>query len=367
MRPLGRAERGGYRKVIGRADARERQLIQSTGVRPYSGAPAAAGGLCFGTGTSRRPPAAGRPLGRTPGPRPARVRASPSCGRSAASRTTTCRTRGRPWRAPGFGAPTSSRARSPTSPRWSRAGSRSRAAWRRPTARPGSRARRRRSATRAPLAVAIRRALLPSGEVADDASPRLAELRRTLRGSGPSCTSVMEGYLHGPRQRAAAAGPDRHHRNDRYVLLVKAEQQGQLPGHRPRQLGLRREPLRRAAARVELNNDIVDARGGGAARGRPHPAGAHRAFRGAGADRRSALARRAAELDVMQAKALLAAALDADRARDLDRCDAARAAGRPPPAADRRRSRDAPRPARVARRRARAGEPDAAAAGRRCS
>ncbi len=83
------------------------------------------------------------------------------------------------------------------------------------------------------LAGTIRRAILGSGEVADDASPRLAEARRGLL-----------------RLRAQLT-------NDRYVLLLKAEHRGQLPGiiHGSSGSGasLFVEPL----PAVELNNDIV--------------------------------------------------------------------------------------------------------------
>ena len=46
-------------------------------------------------------------------------------------------------------------------------------------------------------------------------------------------------------------------RNDRYVLLLKAEHRGQLPGHHPRQLRLGRALFVEPMPAVELNNDIV--------------------------------------------------------------------------------------------------------------
>jgi DNA mismatch repair protein MutS2 len=107
------------------------------------------------------------------------------------------------------------------------------------------------------VAVAIRRALLPSGEVADDASPRLADLRRTLLRLKSQLTSVMEGYLRSADAERLLQDRVITTRNDRYVLLLKAENKGQLPGiiHGTSGSGATFfvEPL----PAVELNNDIV--------------------------------------------------------------------------------------------------------------
>jgi DNA mismatch repair protein MutS2 len=107
------------------------------------------------------------------------------------------------------------------------------------------------------VAVAIRRALLPSGEVADDASPRLADLRRTLLRLKSQLTSVMEGYLRSADAERLLQDRIITTRNDRYVLLLKAENKGQLPGiiHGTSGSGATFfvEPL----PAVELNNDIV--------------------------------------------------------------------------------------------------------------
>ena len=107
------------------------------------------------------------------------------------------------------------------------------------------------------VAAAIRRALLPSGEVADDASPRLADIRRTLLRLRSQLTSVMEGYLRSADAERLLQDRIITTRNDRYVLLLKAENRGQLPGiiHGTSGSGasLFVEPL----PAVELNNDIV--------------------------------------------------------------------------------------------------------------
>jgi DNA mismatch repair protein MutS2 len=107
------------------------------------------------------------------------------------------------------------------------------------------------------VAAAIRRAILPSGEVADDASPKLADIRRTLLRLRSQLTSVMEGYLRSADAERLLQDRIITTRNDRYVLLLKAENKGQLPGiiHGTSGSGasLFVEPL----PAVELNNDIV--------------------------------------------------------------------------------------------------------------
>ena len=108
------------------------------------------------------------------------------------------------------------------------------------------------------LAVAIRRAILPGGEVADDASPKLAETRRALVRLRARLTSVMESLLHGKEADRLLQDKLVTTRNDRYVILLKAEHRGQIPGivHGSSSSGasLFVEPL----PAVELNNDIVE-------------------------------------------------------------------------------------------------------------
>jgi DNA mismatch repair protein MutS2 len=107
------------------------------------------------------------------------------------------------------------------------------------------------------VAAAIRRAILPSAEVADDASPRLAEVRRTLTRLRAQLTTVMESFLRGKEAERTLQDKLITTRNERYVLLVKADQRGQVPGiiHGSSGSGasLFVEPL----PAVELNNDIV--------------------------------------------------------------------------------------------------------------
>ncbi len=107
------------------------------------------------------------------------------------------------------------------------------------------------------LAVAIRQAILPSGEVADEASPRLSHLRRSLLRLKAKLTSVMESLLRSRDSERLLQDRIVTVRNDRYVLLLKAEHKGQLQGviHGSSSSGssLFVEPM----PAVELNNDIV--------------------------------------------------------------------------------------------------------------
>jgi DNA mismatch repair protein MutS2 len=109
----------------------------------------------------------------------------------------------------------------------------------------------------AELAAAIRRAVLPSRELADDASPRLSEIRRASARLRSQLQSVMEGYLHAKDAARLLQDKVITTRNDRYVLLLKAEHRGQIPGiiHAGSGSGasLYVEPM----PAVELNNDIV--------------------------------------------------------------------------------------------------------------
>jgi DNA mismatch repair protein MutS2 len=108
------------------------------------------------------------------------------------------------------------------------------------------------------LAAAIRRAIVGSGEVADDASPRLAELRRTLLRLRAQLTSVMESLLHGKDADRVLQDKLVTTRNDRYVLLLKAEHRGQIPGIVHGSSGSGASVFVEPLPAVDLNNDIVE-------------------------------------------------------------------------------------------------------------
>ena len=107
------------------------------------------------------------------------------------------------------------------------------------------------------LSAAIRRAILPSGEVADDASPRLSELRRSLLRLKAQLHSVMESFLRGQDADRLLQDKVVTTRNDRYVLLLKAEHRGQLPGIVHGSSGSGASVFVEPMPAVELNNDIV--------------------------------------------------------------------------------------------------------------
>ncbi len=103
----------------------------------------------------------------------------------------------------------------------------------------------------------IRRAILPSGEVADDASPKLQETRRALARLRSQLTTVMESYLRGRDADRVLQDKLVTTRNDRYVLLLKAEFRGQVPGVIHGSSGSGQSLFVEPLPAVELNNDIV--------------------------------------------------------------------------------------------------------------
>jgi DNA mismatch repair protein MutS2 len=107
------------------------------------------------------------------------------------------------------------------------------------------------------VAAAIRRAVLPSGEVSDDASPRLAEIRRGLARLRLKLQSVMESFLRGKEADRVLQDKLITTRNDRYVLLLKAEHRGDVPGIIHGSSGSGASVFVEPMPAVELNNDIV--------------------------------------------------------------------------------------------------------------
>ena len=143
----------------------------------------------------------------------------------------------------------------------------------------------------------------------------------TPRPGSPSCdarslrlraqlTSVMEGYLRSPESERLLQDRIVTTRNDRYVLLVKSEQRGQLPGILHGSSGSGASLFVEPLPAVELNNDIVELQ----------DAERREVVRilqeltaqvGARAAAIEAMAAVLGELDAVQAMALLAVAMDA--------------------------------------------------------
>ncbi len=106
-----------------------------------------------------------------------------------------------------------------------------------------------------PLAVAIRRAVLPNGEISDDASPELRRIRGSIGRTRETIQKTLERIL---RARGGDAGEDYVTlRNDRFVIPVRAAERRQVQGvvHAASATGqtVFVEPFET----IELNNKIV--------------------------------------------------------------------------------------------------------------
>jgi DNA mismatch repair protein MutS2 len=78
------------------------------------------------------------------------------------------------------------------------------------------------------LLAAIRRAILPNGEISDDASPALRRIRASVNETRTAIQKTLRQIL---RARNADAGEDYVTlRNDRFVIPVRAEQRRSVPG-----------------------------------------------------------------------------------------------------------------------------------------
>ncbi len=100
----------------------------------------------------------------------------------------------------------------------------------------------------------------PSGEVRDDASPRLLELRRGIERTTREVHDVIYGYLHKPEVTKLLQEATVTLHGDRYVLPVRADNRGRLPGvvHRESKTGA--TVFVEPNASVELNNRLADLR-----------------------------------------------------------------------------------------------------------
>src|SRR5712671_3300726 len=106
-----------------------------------------------------------------------------------------------------------------------------------------------------PLAVAIRRAVLPNGEISDDATPELKRIRANIDRTRATVQKTLERIL---RSRGGGAGEDYVTlRNDRFVIPVRAAERRQVQGvvHAASATGqtVFVEPFET----VDLNNKIV--------------------------------------------------------------------------------------------------------------
>jgi DNA mismatch repair protein MutS2 len=104
----------------------------------------------------------------------------------------------------------------------------------------------------------VRRKIEPSGEVADNASPALASIRERLRRQKARLRSTLDSFLRGRETAKYLQEQVVTDRNGRYVLMVRAEHRGAIPGivHGGSTSGasLFVEPMET----VEVNNEIVE-------------------------------------------------------------------------------------------------------------
>jgi DNA mismatch repair protein MutS2 len=149
----------------------------------------------------------------------------------------------------------------------------------------------------------------PSGELHDHASPDLKLIRDRLRKQKTRLRSTLESYLRGKDTSKYLQDQVVTERNGRYVLVVKAEHRGGIPGivHGASTSGasLFLEPL----STVEINNDIVALEEQEAEEIRRILLALTDAFRGRGGDMHRTI-ESATELDVLQARARYSDSVD---------------------------------------------------------
>ena len=156
----------------------------------------------------------------------------------------------------------------------------------------------------------MRRKIEPSGEVADNASPALAAIRERLRRQKTRLRTTLESFLRGRDTSKYLQEQVVTDRNGRYVLMVRAEHRGAIPGivHGGSASGasLFVEPLET----VEINNDIVELEEQEAEEVRRILLALTDAFRARPDDLQRTIDV-ATELDVIQARARFSAMTDA--------------------------------------------------------
>jgi DNA mismatch repair protein MutS2 len=155
----------------------------------------------------------------------------------------------------------------------------------------------------------VREKIDPSGEVVDQASPELRLIRDRLRKQRARLRTTLESYLRGKETAKYLQDQVVTERNGRYVLVVKAEHRGGIPGivHGASTSGasLFLEPL----STVEINNDIVALEEQEAEEVRRILLALTDAFRARAADMHRTI-EAATELDVLQARARFSDSID---------------------------------------------------------
>jgi DNA mismatch repair protein MutS2 len=104
---------------------------------------------------------------------------------------------------------------------------------------------------------AVRRAIEPTGDVADHASQALADIRDGLRKQRARLRSTLEGLTRGRETAKYLQDQIITDRNGRYVVVVRAEHREGIPGIVHRHVDERREPVLNRSRPSDWNNDIV--------------------------------------------------------------------------------------------------------------
>jgi len=109
-----------------------------------------------------------------------------------------------------------------------------------------------------PEVEAIRAVVDADGTIRDDASPRLSEIRRDVARTGAAIHDQIYGYLRQPEVARLLQNATVTLHGDRYVLPVKADNRGRLPGvvHRVSHSGA--TVFVEPSSVVEMNNRLVD-------------------------------------------------------------------------------------------------------------
>ena len=105
---------------------------------------------------------------------------------------------------------------------------------------------------------AVREAIDVSGEVLDNASPALRGIRDRLRHLRQKLRQTLEQFARGKDTSKYLQDEVITERNGRYVLLVRAEHRGNVPGIVHGSSGSGASLFLEPAATVEINNDIVE-------------------------------------------------------------------------------------------------------------
>ena len=105
---------------------------------------------------------------------------------------------------------------------------------------------------------AVREAIDVSGEVLDNAGPALRGIRDRLRHLRQKLRQTLEQFARGKDTSRYLQDEVITERNGRYVLLVRAEHRGNVPGIVHGSSGSGASLFLEPAATVEINNDIVE-------------------------------------------------------------------------------------------------------------